>query len=79
MLAAGGVYLGLPEPFTVGPSWLLLAVIGILLIPIVVSYHRGHYNVTRFLTFTVNGVITIAMIASLGVLIQGIPQHRDPA
>jgi hypothetical protein len=79
MLAAGGVYLGLPEPFTVGPSWLLLAVVVVLLIPIMVSYRRGHHNVTRFLTLTVNGVITMAMIASLVVLIQGIPQHRDPA
>jgi hypothetical protein len=79
MLAAGGLYLGLPEPFTLGPSWGLLALVVILLIPIVVSYHRGHYNVSRFLTFAVNGVITIAMIASLAVLIQGIPQHRDPA
>lgn len=78
MLAAGGVYLGLPEPFTVGPSWLLLAVVAILLIPIAVSHRRGHYNVTRILTFGANGVITLAMIASLVVLIQGIPQHRDP-
>jgi hypothetical protein len=40
MLAAGGLYLGLPEPFTLGPSWGLLALVVILLIPIVVSYHR---------------------------------------
>jgi hypothetical protein len=79
MLAAGGVYLGLPQPFTLGPSWSLLAVVVVLLIPITVSYHRGHYNVTRFLTLTANAAITIAMIASLVVLIQGIPQHRDPA
>jgi uncharacterized membrane protein len=79
MLAAGGVYLGLPKPFTFGPSWLLLAVILILMMPIVVSYRRGHHNVTRILTYTANGAITIAMIASLVVLIQGIPQHRDPA
>lgn len=79
MLAAGGVYLGLPEPFTLGPSWSLLAVVVALLIPISVSYHRGHHNVARILTFTANGVITLAMIASLVVLIQGIPQHRDPA
>jgi hypothetical protein len=78
MLAAGGVYLGLPEPFTVGPSWLLLAVILILMIPIVVSYRRGDHNVARLLTYTANGVITISMVASLAVLIEGIPQHRFP-
>jgi hypothetical protein len=77
MLAAAGVYWALPEPLSVGPSWLLLAIIFVLLIPMVVSYHRGRYNVTRILTFSANGVITVAMIASLIFLIQGLPQHRE--
>lgn len=78
MLAAAGVYWALPEPLSVGPSWLLLVIIFLLLIPMVVSYHRGRYNVTRILTFTANGAITLAMIASLIFLIQGIPLHREP-
>jgi hypothetical protein len=43
----------------------------------VVSYRRGRYDLTRILTFIANGAITIAMIASLIFLIQGIPQHRE--
>ena len=78
MLAAACVYLALPEPLSVGPSWLLLAIILILLIPMVVSDHRGHHALTRILIFTANGAITIGMIASLIILIQGIPQHRYP-
>ena len=35
MLAAAGVYLALPAPLALGPSWLLLLVIVLLLIPIV--------------------------------------------
>lgn len=77
MLAASGVYLALPEPLSVGPSWLLLVVIALLLVPIVVSYRKGHYNVTRILTFTANGIITFAMVASLILLVQGIPQHLE--
>lgn len=77
MLAAAGVYLALPEPLSLGPSWLLLVVIIVLLVPIVVSDRRGHHSVTRALTFTANGVITIAMIASLVHLVQGIPQHLE--
>ena len=77
MLAASGVYWALPEPLSVGPSWLLLVVIFLLLIPTVVSYHRGRFDITRILTFTANGLITLAMIVSLGFLIQGIPQHRE--
>jgi hypothetical protein len=77
MLAAGGVYLALPEPLSLGPSWLLLAIIVFLLIPIVVSYRRGHHTVTRALTFTANGFITVAMIVSLIHLVEGIPQHLE--
>jgi len=71
------VYLALPEPLSVGPSWLLLAVIVLLLIPIVVSDRRGDHNVTRILTFIANGIITIAMVASLIHLVQGIPEHLE--
>ena len=77
MLAAAGVYLALPEPLSVGPSWLLLAIIVLLMIPIVVSDRRGNHNVTRTLTFIANGVITIAMVAALIHLIQGIPHHLE--
>jgi hypothetical protein len=77
MLAAAGVDLALPEPLSLGPSWLLLVVIVLLLIPIVVSDRRGHHNVTRILTFTPNGIITIAMIASLIHLVKGIPQQLE--
>jgi uncharacterized membrane protein len=79
MFAAACVYLALPEPLSVGPSWLLLAVILVLLVPLAVSYRRGRHDVARILTFTANGVITLAMIASLIFLIRGMAQHRDPA
>jgi hypothetical protein len=79
MLAAGCVYWALPEPLSVGPSWLLLAIILVLAIPLVISNHQGHFNVARILTFTVTGAITIGMVASLAFLIQGIPHHREPA
>jgi hypothetical protein len=77
MLAAAGVYLALPEPLSLGPSWLLLVIIVLLLIPIGVSYRRGFYKVTRILTFAANGFITIAMIASLILLVRGIPLHLE--
>ena len=39
--------------------------------------HAGHYKATRILTLTANGIITIAMIASLILLVRGIPQHLE--
>jgi len=77
MVAAAGVRLALPDPLSVGPNWLLLAVIVLMLVPILISAHRGDHRVTRILTFVANGFITIAMIASLIHLILGIPKHLE--
>lgn len=77
MLAAAGVYFALPEPLSLGPSWLLFAIIAVLMIPILVSDRYGRHNITRALTLTANAVITIAMIASLIFLLRGIPQHTE--
>jgi hypothetical protein len=77
MLAAAGIYLALPEPLTLGPSWFLLVIIVFLMIPIVISDRRGDHKVTRILSFTANGIITIALIAALIHLVQGIPQHLE--
>jgi uncharacterized membrane protein len=77
MLAAACMYWALPERLSVGPSWMLLAVVFVLLIPMVFSHHRGDYKVTRILIFCATGLITFSMIASLFFLIQGIPEHRE--
>jgi hypothetical protein len=77
MLAASSVYLALPEPLSVGPSWSLSVIIVLLLIPIIISHRRGDYKVTRILTFVANAIITLAMIASLVLLVQGIPKHIE--
>jgi hypothetical protein len=78
MIAASGVYWALPEPLSVGPSWGLFVIIVILMIPIAISHRRRDFGILRILTFAANGVITVAMIASLGFLIDGIPKHREP-
>jgi hypothetical protein len=77
MFAAAFLYLSLPEALSVGPSWLLLVVVFVLLIPIAVSHRRGYYNIARTLALIANAAITLAMIASLIFLIQGLPKHRE--
>ena len=77
MLAAAGVYLALPEPLSLGPSWLLMVIIVLLLIPILMTDRYGHHKATRILTLTANGIISLAMIASLIFLVRGIPVHLE--
>jgi hypothetical protein len=77
MVAAGFMSLALPERLSLGPSWLVLAAVCVLMIPIVLSTRRGDFHITRIFTLVANGAITIGMIASLALLIEGIPKHRD--
>src|ERR1700721_3920813 len=78
MLAASGVYWALPEPLSIGPSWLLSAIVVLLMIPLGISNWRGDHNVARLLSFLANGIITVAMIVSLPHLVQGIPNYLKP-
>jgi uncharacterized membrane protein len=77
MLSAAGVFWALPEPLSLGPGWLMLAVIFVLMIPIVITNKRGYFKITRMLTFIALTLITVSLIASLVFLIQGIPSHRE--
>ena len=79
MAANSLVYLALPERLSVGPRWLLLSIIFLLLAPILFTYRLGHYNITRILTFVALGAITAALIGSLALLIEGLPHHDEPA
>ncbi len=77
IIADASLYLGLPPSLSIGPRWLLLAIIIFLLIPIIISHWRGHLAITSILTLIANGVITAAMIASIAFLIQGLPKHHQ--
>jgi uncharacterized membrane protein len=77
MLAASGVYVALPEPLSVGPSWGLFGVTMLLVISTAISHRRGRYDIARILSFAANVFITIAMVVSLVILIHGIPQHVE--
>jgi len=77
LIADGMLYFALPERLSVGPRWLLLAIVFLLLVPITHSYRRGRYDIARILTFIAMGAITFGLIASLALLIQGLPRHLE--
>ena len=77
MVAAGCLYWALPERLSIGPGWLLLVVIFLLLIPIVITNRTGQRQIARSLAFIANGVISAAMVGSLIFLIEGLPKHRE--
>jgi hypothetical protein len=77
LLAAGGLRLALPESLSAGPDWLLLALVGLLLIPIVWSRQSGLDKLNKILGYIVTGVVTLDMIWSLYLLVAALPSHKE--
>jgi hypothetical protein len=78
-LAVGLLNAALPETLSVGPRWLLLGVIVAVVIPTVISHRVGHHTVAKILGFIGTGILTAAMIWSLGLLVSGLLKHEiDP-
>jgi hypothetical protein len=79
LLAVGGIYTALPSALIIGPPWLLLAVVGVLLVPTLISLRLGHHHLNRILGFLVSAVITCALILSLVLLIGALPSRTEAA
>jgi hypothetical protein len=76
-LAVGGIYLALPKDLIVGPIWLLPTLIVILLVPTVVSHRTGRRSLNRVLGILINGMTTVALMASVGLLVKFLPSHKE--
>jgi hypothetical protein len=77
VLAIGGIYLALPRQLIVGPTWLLPTLIVVLVIPTVVSHRKGRRSVNRVLGIAISSIITIALIASVILLVRLLPSHKE--
>jgi len=75
VLAVGGLQLSLPEPLTFGPSWLLLVVVTVLLIPVIVARMRGSFELNQRLGYVLLWVVTAALLWSVCLLVSSLPRH----
>ena len=78
VLAVGGLHLALPEPLTFGPSWLLLVVVSVLLIPLIGARMRGSFALNQQIGYILLVTVTSAMLWSLYLLIHSLPAHTLP-
>lgn len=77
LLAAGSMYLGLPQELSVGPRWLLLVIVLVLLVPLTITHRSGRYRLNHVLALVADGILTVFLIGSLCFLVQGLPSHRE--
>ena len=77
MLAIVGVRFALPSELSLGPDWVLAAVVGALLVPAIVLHHQHRHSTNQILGYVLLAIVTADMIASLSLLISRLPAHRD--
>jgi uncharacterized membrane protein len=77
VLAVGGLYTALPSSLIVGPRWMFLIVVVLMLIPTVISHYKEYHELNRVLGFAVTAIVTTGMIASVCLLIVALPQHTE--
>jgi len=77
LLAIGGLHWILPSALTVGPDWLVFALVAALLAPAVISARVGYWGANRYLGFAANTVVTLSLAASLVLLVSRLPGRKD--
>ncbi len=77
LMAAGGVSYALPESLSVGPHWLLLVLVMVLLVPTIVSHRTGRHSWNHFFGIVCNAVVTLALCGSLVLLVKALPDHKE--
>jgi hypothetical protein len=77
LLAVGGLRLALPESLSVGPGWLLIALVAILMVPTVWARRRRLDHLNKVLGYVLTSIVTIDMVWSLGLLLAALPSHKE--
>ncbi len=77
-LAVGVLFYVMPESLTVGPAWLLLVVVAILMIPASLFHRLGRRRLNEIFAYANLVVITLAVLSSLVLLIVRLPAHQEP-
>jgi uncharacterized membrane protein len=75
LLAVAGLRFVLPDSLSLGPRWLLLAVVAALLVPTIMARMRGNDRLNMVLGHVLTSVVTLDMAWSLSLLIASLPKH----
>src|SRR6266850_5601632 len=76
LLALGGLFSVLPSALLVGGNrWLLLTFVSLMLVPTIIAHYIGNHILNEVLGMILNSVVTIALIWSLLMLIDVLPEH----
>ncbi len=77
LLAVGGLRLALPDSLSVGPDWLLLLVIGILIVLYLGARQLRKYALCMIFGYAQLAIVTTDLAWSLYLLLAALPAHTQ--
>ena len=77
LLAVGGLHYALPSAISPGPDWLVLVLVAVLALPALISFRMGVHRLAQAFGYAALGTVTAAMVGSLGLLVAGLPSHKE--
>jgi len=75
--AVGGLSLALAPGLSIGPPWLFPTIVGVMLVPALVSHRIGQHHVDRVLGSVVTAVVTLELVAAVIRLVSALPSHKE--
>ncbi|MGA2715093.1 MAG: hypothetical protein ABSG41_18495 [Bryobacteraceae bacterium] len=76
-LAVGVLFYAMPESLTIGPGWLILVVVAVLMIPATIFHRIGRADLNQIFAYSILAVITIGVMSSLVLLVVRLPAHKE--
>ncbi|MGE5414278.1 MAG: hypothetical protein ACM3NW_08885 [Syntrophomonadaceae bacterium] len=77
ILGIGGIMLALPHTLVIGPRWLLLALILVLVVPTTLLHRAGRHRWDRILGYAISILVTLSLAGSLVLLILRLPAKEE--
>jgi hypothetical protein len=77
MVAIGGLFYELPSAMTVGPDWLALVLVAVLIAPAMIFHRAGMHKANQIFGYLAQGVVTLSLAGSLVMLVMRLPGHKD--
>lgn len=77
LVAIGCLYWAMPSVLTIGPDWLVLALVLLFSVPAMISHRMGNWVMSQVFGYAVSGVVTLALVVSLILLVSRLPQHKE--
>jgi hypothetical protein len=75
--AVAGLSLALAPGLNIGPPWFFPALVGLFILPTVISHWVGRHRLDRILGFIVTAIITVELVASVVRLVSALPSRRE--